>query len=414
MKKKLLGIFVCMLLIATVLPASATFTTCTVTVGNDVTNEEIFIEIEGAKSKILSVDEIIGNIHVKYWEHVIDDAVVKNDYILLHMDPENDNILKFECTWSDIEFSFLDPIEEIFEPENYFWKQIVIFNDENDCTHFYKFSDPQEYPVVCWEVRHKDGATILYSLSGDPIGYGIPAPGDGFSLSGYNNASWPDPWIEFRQNADSWFSKWCNTTTSLSLPTPATISSHVSNSGVTLFYELAHGNQWYFQGDSAGSYYYSSVTGYNVQSDMANRQPITFAFIGSCQGMTTTGAGTFSYEFRKGQMINTTTVGYDHMETCPGWQYAFQWQDYMFQKINRGNTVKASFDMADAQYPTISPATVFVGDINLKAKSSQIDSEINPIQKVENKAFNFDLGLLEWLFERFPNAFPILRHMLGL
>ena len=32
----------------------------------------------------------------------------------------------------------------------------------------------------------------------------------------------------------------------------------------------------------------------------------------------------------------------------------------------------------------------------------------------QNKALTFNFNLLEWLFERFPNAFPILRHMLGL
>ena len=32
----------------------------------------------------------------------------------------------------------------------------------------------------------------------------------------------------------------------------------------------------------------------------------------------------------------------------------------------------------------------------------------------KNKAYNFNFNLLSWLFERFPNAFPILRHMLGL
>ena len=31
-----------------------------------------------------------------------------------------------------------------------------------------------------------------------------------------------------------------------------------------------------------------------------------------------------------------------------------------------------------------------------------------------NIAFNFNFNLLEWLFERFPSAFPILRHLLGL
>jgi len=36
------------------------------------------------------------------------------------------------------------------------------------------------------------------------------------------------------------------------------------------------------------------------------------------------------------------------------------------------------------------------------------------IEMPKNKIFNFNFNLLEWLFERFPNAFPILRHMLGL
>ena len=36
------------------------------------------------------------------------------------------------------------------------------------------------------------------------------------------------------------------------------------------------------------------------------------------------------------------------------------------------------------------------------------------ISMPKNKAFNFNFNLLEWLFERFPNAFPIIRQMLGL
>ena len=32
----------------------------------------------------------------------------------------------------------------------------------------------------------------------------------------------------------------------------------------------------------------------------------------------------------------------------------------------------------------------------------------------KNKPFNFNFPLLSWLFERFPNAFPILRYLLGL
>ncbi|UCD14654.1 MAG: hypothetical protein JSW60_04330 [Thermoplasmatales archaeon] len=32
----------------------------------------------------------------------------------------------------------------------------------------------------------------------------------------------------------------------------------------------------------------------------------------------------------------------------------------------------------------------------------------------KNKALNFNLNLLEWLFEQFPNAFPMLRYLLGI
>ncbi len=37
-----------------------------------------------------------------------------------------------------------------------------------------------------------------------------------------------------------------------------------------------------------------------------------------------------------------------------------------------------------------------------------------PRNKSINKPFNFNFPLLSWLFERFPNAFPILRYLLGL
>lgn len=34
--------------------------------------------------------------------------------------------------------------------------------------------------------------------------------------------------------------------------------------------------------------------------------------------------------------------------------------------------------------------------------------------KSKNKSFNLHIHLLKWLFERFPNAFPIFRHILGI
>ena len=368
MNKKIVGILVMTLLIgACVLPLMGTMTASKVFLMDDITKGETFKDIEEIDDKVLSVDEIIGDTHVMYWEHVINEVYVKGDSILIHIDIETGDIVNYEKTWTDIEIESAS-IDDIFKPDNYFWKQKVVFPDEYDCTYFYTFYEPQEYPLVCLEVRHVDGTTIMYSFDGTQIGQGIPAPQvhNGFSLSGYDQPSSPDPWIQYRQNADSWFTKWCVSTVSLSTPTPATISSYVSNPNYGYFYELAHGDSYFFQADFTGSYYYAAnLVGFNVKTDMTSRSPMKFAFIGSCDGMKFTTPGTFSYEFRKSQVVNTVVVGYSGMATCPGWSVAWPWQDYMFSQMDAGNTIKTSFDLACNQYPTIAACVVFNGDINL-------------------------------------------------
>jgi parallel beta-helix repeat protein len=338
---------------------------------------------------VLEVDRTIGNRYVKYWEHVINGVIfVKNDFILMHTDVESGEILRYQKKWREVKLKNVE--SKPFEPrKEYLWKKLVVFLGREDCGYFYTFDDIHEYPLVCWEVRHVNGTTIMYDLDGIKVGFGISAPISGFSLSGYHNTSWPDPWIDFRKNADSWFKVWCNTTASISLPTPSTISYYVSDLDYEYFYELAHGSSYYFQADSIGSYYYSS----NVATDMFLRPPMRFAFIGSCDGMKDTGSGTFSYEFRKGHLINTTTVGYTGMASCPGWSVALQWQNYMFQKINEGYTIEASFDLASAEYPTIAPCVKFVGDANLKAERERpiyiradgsVDPPDAPISTLDN------------------------------
>jgi len=246
--------------------------------------------------------------------------------------------------------------------EEYFWEKPIVFYDEHELTYFYKFYDQQEYPVYCWEVRTKQGETLIFDKNGLEIGCGIPTPYLGFAMSGFHEESWPDPWIDFRLNAYDWFTHWCNSTEEIALPSPSIISSYVSNPDYELFYELAHGAETYFQADWYGNYYTSTMT----ENDMANREKMRFAFIGSCHGMTTTGPGTFSYEFRKGSLDKTVTIGYDHMEECPGWANALDWQDLMFYLMDSGYTIKDAFDQATATYPYIAPAVVFVGDTSMK------------------------------------------------
>lgn len=379
MKKKLVISLVTVLLIVSVIPISGG------TNNNLNFDNLVFLEINETQSKVLTFDGDIGDIHVQYWKHVIDGVIVKNDSILLHTDIEDDSILSYEKSWENIDF--VSPIYKDFEPQNIFCKQLVLFPDEDDCTYFYTFDDLQEYPIVCWEVRYSDGTTIMYDLENNKIGQGVPTPSEvGFSLNGYDEEVGTDCWMQWRMNADSWFKKWCISTVSLASPPPTKISNNVQNPDVSFFYQLAHGDSNRFLSCMNG-FYCSS----DVKSDMDDRQAMTFAFIGSCHGMSKTDSGTFSYEFRKGQMTDTVTVGYDHMEeNIDGWIVSIEWQEHMFKKMSEGLTIKESFDLANAQYPAIEPSVVFVGDESLRIliPSPEIDG---PTRGIPLVAYSFSI-----------------------
>jgi len=331
---------------------------------NQQKDEEIIQQIKQTPNKVLLTDKTIGDIHVEYWIHKTGDIEIKNDYILFQTDLKDSKIIKYEKQWRDIQKIPNDISLIEFDNTDIAWKKLVIFLEKNDLNNFYSTDNNQEFPLLCWEIRYKNGKTSLINTNGQKIGEGVPAPSEykGFSLSGYTQDTLPDGWIAWRQNANLWFKKWCISTTSISLPTPDTISSYVSDSEYYLFYELAHGASTYFQADSPGVYYYAS----DVEQDMALRDKMIFSFIGSCEGMTDTGDGTFSYEFRKGSLNDTVTIGYSGMGTCPGWSDSLQWQDFMFYAMNSNYTIKDAFNLACAEYPTIADCVVFVGDPYLK------------------------------------------------
>jgi len=58
----------------------------------------------------------------------------------------------------------------------------------------------------------------------------------------------------------------------------------------------------------------------------------------------------------------------------------------------------------------------FIGNVTVCNQEDPCDYCEIPVTLTtpKNKPFNFNLNLLGWLFERFPNAFPILRYILGL
>ena len=58
----------------------------------------------------------------------------------------------------------------------------------------------------------------------------------------------------------------------------------------------------------------------------------------------------------------------------------------------------------------------YTGELKLHVIGNPSDNCTIDVQlsTPKNKPFNFNFNLLSWLFERFPNVFPILRHLLEL
>jgi len=331
----------------------------------------IFDEIEETEDKVLVVDKIIGDIHVKYWEHVINNVFVKNDSILVHLDPETGDILKYEKSWTDIELDIFDSGDNILLAKDYFWKKAVVFPDEDDSGIYCTFYVPVDYPLVCWEVRYTDGTTILYDSSGSEIGDAVPAPSQGCTLRGWGDSRW-NSW---RNNAKGWYDKWCSKVYTKELPTVNQISNYISNPKVEYFYVIAHSGHQNnrFTANDEGVYYYAD----QLHEDMLGRSPMNLSVLCCCSAMEGTGPGTLSYEFRKGEMDGTVTIGYYDMGSCGCWPWnSIPWQDFMFEKMDdyTNYTMKEAFDLACAEEPCIAPYVRFVGDETLRV---EIDNNVD-------------------------------------
>jgi len=228
----------------------------------------------------------------------------------------------------------------------------------------------------------------------------------GFSLNGYDKDVGENCWESHRLNADSWFKKWCDNTISLASPSIEEISNIIQDPEVTFFYELAHsqGLPTRFQ-NARLSFYRAS----QLKKDMANRQPMKFAFIGSCEAMILTGPGTLSYEFRKGYTEGTVTIGYFLMDKCPGWGDSVSWQNKLFEEMYTGKTIKQAFDLACEIYPDMTCGVRFVGDENLiignnppvtpeNPSGNQI-CKINTDNVFKTKTFDPEVDSLYYLFD---------------
>lgn len=242
---------------------------------------------------------------------------------------------------------------------------------------FWKLDSTVKQDITCWVVHTDDGRTYLYdAVTGEKVGEGIPAPTDkAISLSGYAEG-FDDPWAGFREMATLWFNTWGFSTWNVYAPPYGVHSAHIQDPSCTYRYALAHGGSTNFQ-TQQNQYIYAP----DIASWLTNRDKMTFAFLGHCGGMCSTGPGTLSNAFRKGSLTNTVTIGYCGMGSDPVcWGQAYNWQGKLFSKVNEGVTWKSAYDYALACYPECANTMRFVGDETLSLTTGNPDETTLTIQ----------------------------------
>ncbi len=319
------------------------------------------------------VEAEFGNKRVYYHQRMLGEALVENDYIIYQFDKSTDELLARKSNWRDGLPGILPPdllqseAAEAVVDGTVLSSRLYIISPESDVFPL----DPAP-GNPCWVVRSDDEGrlviTIIDAVTGARLGYGIPPPVTGFSLTGpwEFGDSCSGAWTSWMNNAASWFNTMGYPAQAERWPRDGKVSATIKTGTTAMFYELAHGGSEYFQSGCLGGIP-STIHANEISSWIADYTKMPFTFIGSCGGMCETGSGTFAYEFRKGEAESTTVVGYCGMaetwcDAC--WGHSIGWQTALFNYMNQGNTVKDAFDMAQADYPAcgLNGCMRFAGD----------------------------------------------------
>ena len=329
----------------------------------------------------------IGGLIVHWHQRTIDGAIVEKDQIVYQFDGESSQLRDKKMHWrEDLPQNITvnidaEEAESKVEGEP-ISSTLYIISPESDV---FKVDPVPDNP--CWVVRIlRDDAiriVIIDAVTGDSLGYGVPPPYASFSLTG---PWYDDPcegaWHSWYESAEYWFNMMGYSCEGIVWPAKGIIQGHVQSTSTGMFYELAHGGSSSFANGCAGGTYFVYSTSGNIESWIAAFPEMRFAFIGSCGGMCQTGDNSFSYEFRKGSITNTATVGYcgmaeDYCDLC--WNYSVSWQDALFNYMYLGWTVKDAFDQAQADYPACAGSNNcmrFAGDENFSGPYYRIDNPI--------------------------------------
>jgi len=319
--------------------------------------------------------EIAGKI-VYFYQRMIDDAIVEKDFKVYHFDKKTGEFITKKSHWRDGLPEHLPKLKISKDKAQSMVKGTVKFSE------LYIISPESDvFPVKptpnnpCWVVRSIDNnienVTIIDAIEGKILSYGISPPYTAFSLSG-PMVFYPcgGAWDAWYKNARNWFNTMGYNAETVTAPTREKIESHIKSHSTALFYEAAHGDSLFFTGGCINGKEGELTTLFDIEDWINGCQKIPFAFLSSCDAMCDTSYNSLSYKLKKGSNNNTSIVGYCGMgeskcSIC--WSYSVDWQNSLFNYMNKSYKVKEAFDNAQADYPAcagINNCIRFSGDEN--------------------------------------------------
>jgi hypothetical protein len=303
----------------------------------------------------------IGALRVYYHQRTIGDAIVEKDYIVYQLDRRTGELLARKSHWrDDLPADVPEPRVSRREAEAMvggaaLFSELFIISPESDV---FPLTPTPTNP--CWVVRSvgvwgEPVVTVIDAVSGRVLGEGVPPPYTAFSLTGpWYFQPCSGGWIDWSQNAESWFNVMGYSTEEILWPEQDQIRNHIQSRHTAMFYELAHGGSTSFSSGCVGGNNPETTYAWEIEAWITDYEKMPFTFVGSCGGMCNTGDGTFAWEFRKGSDENAVVVGYCGMgdpQCAACWGYSIDWQEALFSYMNLGWTVKDAFDQANADYP---------------------------------------------------------------
>ena len=341
-------------------------------------SDRVFKRLENTRIKMTSF----------FHQRMVGPAIVEKDFIRYIFDSETNELIEETKRWRKGLPKTVTPKISQAEAESLVKgavtsSQLLIISPESEIFHLKP--SPQN---PCWIVRCVDEdrqvTAVIDAMTGKLLGYGIPPPYEGLAIHGPDHDNPPDTycdnnnplWNNHAQNAHDWFETMGYDTQKIGSATATEIKSHIQSDSTVMFYELDHGGSTSFKNRCEDNTYASEI-----ESWISGYASMGFAFIGSCEGLCSTGDNTFSYEFRKGSSVDSVTLGYCHMSDdflCENdcWGHAIAWQTVLFDYMNQGHTVSYAYYRANLAYPDCTDdnhdCMRIEGDTNLKFAGSGV------------------------------------------